>query len=40
MLEIVALRATEQTIKLPTPSELHKRLVTGLKSYYQCYYNQ
>jgi putative transposase len=39
MLEVVALRATAQTVKLPTRIDLQKPLVAEIKSIYPWYYN-
>jgi len=39
MLEVLALRATAQTVKFPTTSDLQKPLEHEIKSIYQCYYN-
>ena len=39
MLEVLALRATAQTVKLPTTIDLQKPLVAEIKSIYPWYYN-
>jgi putative transposase len=39
MLEVVALRATAQTVKLPTTIDLQKPLLPQIKSIYPWYYN-
>ncbi|MEG4633890.1 hypothetical protein QUB56_30700 [Microcoleus sp. AR_TQ3_B6] len=39
MLEVVALRAMAQTVKLPTTIDLQKPLVAEIKSIYPWYYN-
>jgi putative transposase len=39
MLEVLALLATAQTVKLPTTSDLQKPLVAEVKSIYPWYYN-
>jgi putative transposase len=39
MLEVLALRATAQTVKLPITIDLQKPLVAEIKSSYPWYYN-
>jgi len=39
MLEVLALRATAQTVQLPTTNDLQKPLVAEIKSIYPWYYN-
>jgi putative transposase len=39
ILEVLALRATAQTVKLPTTIDLQKPLVPEIKSIYPWYYN-
>jgi putative transposase len=39
MLEVLALRGTAQTVKLPTTIDLPKPLVAEIKNIYRWYYN-